>query len=515
MVEDVFNNLVDQFSDPFTCLRELVQNGMDAGTSQIEIKTSYLNDPGGVCLEIRDYGEGMNREIIDGKLTRLFSSDKEDDLTKIGKFGIGFVSVFSLQPELVIVDTGRDGEHWRIAFAGGTDFQLFELHEPIEGTSIRIYKLLPYEELAEFEERSHRTVSHWCRHSNIEITFNQEVLNRSLEVDSVCRVHVQEGLGSFDVGLTNEPTTQFGFYNSGLTLNETKSEDYPGITIKILSNYLEHTLARDSVMKDANYHKIINRLEEIIKEDLFEQICRQMQGPEKLREATAEVASLYFQSNFTGLTKKQLKAPFIKDIFDEPVSLQDLKDSVSEETRLFATKNKGVLAERAAREGIPVLPIKKDGPTAKLLASMLETTVVSLESSLAVSRPVERPRGLRLIESDIKALLREGRIFVSSVVPVEYPDSVPQKDASPCTFATGADRLVRRFRKGFWATKYLLPQQLLLDVSHPLIRKALIQAEQPHGSPVATYAICKSALLNDGLAPGTENRLLKTLLERK
>ena len=128
MVEEVFKNLVDQFSDPFTCLRELVQNAMDAGTEQIDIRTSYLSDPGGVCLEIRDFGEGMNRDIIDGKLTRLFSSDKENDLTKIGKFGIGFVSVFSLKPELVTVDTGRDGEYWRIAFDGGTDFQLFQLH---------------------------------------------------------------------------------------------------------------------------------------------------------------------------------------------------------------------------------------------------------------------------------------------------------------------------------------------------------------------------------------------------
>ena len=115
MVEEVFKNLVDQFSAPFTCLRELVQNAMDAGTEQIEIKTSYLSDPGGVVLELRDFGEGMNRDIIDGKLTRLFSSDKENDLTKIGKFGIGFVSVFSLKPELVIVDTGRDGEYWRLS----------------------------------------------------------------------------------------------------------------------------------------------------------------------------------------------------------------------------------------------------------------------------------------------------------------------------------------------------------------------------------------------------------------
>ena len=126
MVDEVFQNLVDQFSDPFTCLRELVQNAMDAGTETIEVKTRYLDDPGGVMLEIRDFGAGMTRDIIDTKLTRLFASDKENDLTKIGKFGIGFVSVFSLKPELVTVDTGRDGEFWRIAFDGGDVSLIFK-----------------------------------------------------------------------------------------------------------------------------------------------------------------------------------------------------------------------------------------------------------------------------------------------------------------------------------------------------------------------------------------------------
>ena len=45
----------------------------------------------------------MDEQIIDNELTRLFSSSKEDDLTKIGKFGIGFTSIFAIQPESRIV----------------------------------------------------------------------------------------------------------------------------------------------------------------------------------------------------------------------------------------------------------------------------------------------------------------------------------------------------------------------------------------------------------------------------
>jgi hypothetical protein len=512
MVEEVFKNLVDQFSDPFTCLRELVQNAMDAGTEQIEIKTSYISDPGGVCLEIRDFGEGMNRDIIDGKLTRLFSSDKENDLTKIGKFGIGFVSVFSLKPELVIVDTGRDGEYWRIAFDGGTDFQLFELHQPIEGTSVRMYKLLPYEEFDEFEERAQRTVSRWCRHSGVDILFNSERVNRPLEVESICRVDVDGALGRFNVGLTNQFPSPYGFYNSGLTLNEGQTEDMPGVAFKILSNHIEHTLTRDAVLKDDNYKKVMKKLVEILSVQLFDRLCQQMQSD--LREGTAKVAGSYLRNHYDKLTSAQLKQPFMRDFFGEAVSLKQLERCAKEETRFFVTSKSSVLAERAAREEIPVLPLEKSSPTAELLSSLFEVPVVSLETNMAVSRVVERPPGLKAIESDVRSLLKRGRIFVSSVVAVEYPDSIAPADSSPCTFALGADRLVRRFRKGFWGTKYILPQQLLLDIHHPLVRKALSRAERPAGRKVATYALCKSALLNDGIAPATENRLLKTLLEK-
>ncbi|MFA7482695.1 MAG: ATP-binding protein [Vulcanimicrobiota bacterium] len=515
MVEEVFKNLVDQFSDPFTCLRELVQNAMDAGSEQIEIKTIYLSDPGGVCLEVRDYGEGMNRDLIDGKLTRLFSSSKEDDLTKIGKFGIGFVSVFSLKPDLVIVDTGRDGEYWRIAFDGGTDFQLFQLHQPIEGTSVRLYKLLPYEELEEFEERAKETVSRWCRHSHVDLFFNGEKVNQPLEVSSACRVEVKDPLGLFSVGLTNEFPTSYGFYNSGLTLNEGKQETLPGVTFKVLSNHLEHTLTRDAVLQDQNYEKVTKRLLAIVADQLFDQLCQEMCSVDpEARDKTAEVAGSYLRNRYPELSRTQLKQPFMNDLFGNPVSLKQLAHCAKEETRFFAGGRKTVLAERATREEIPILDIDPEGPTADLLSSLFEVPVVALEKSLAVSRIVERPPGLKSIASDMRALLKQGRIFVSSVVAVEYPDSVAPAGSPPCTFALGADRLVRRFRKGFWATKYLLPQQLLLDIHHPLVRKALSRAEHPAGRRLAVYALCKSALLNDGIAPSTENQLLKVMLER-
>ena len=513
MVDEVFKNLVDQFSDPFTCLRELVQNAMDAGTEAVEIRTRYFDEPGGVVLEIRDFGSGMTREIIDSKLTRLFASDKENDLTKIGKFGIGFVSVFSLKPELVTVDTGRDGEFWRIAFDGGTDFALFTLHEPLEGTSVRLHKIMPREDYDEFCTRCRDTLLLWCRHSGTAISFNGEPINADLEMSSVANVDFKGPLGRFCLGAKPDTPSSFGLYNTGLTLMEGHQDDWPGVDYKVLSNHLEHTLTRDAVIKDDNYQKVMACLKELVLGELFEAVCQKLLS-EATQQACASEARPYLLWMKSQMTAAQKKRPMFLDAFGNPVSFKDLAKCAEDEDRLFLSRSTEALAQRATREGIPVLPWDPDSQTASLCSALFEVPVVRLEESLAVSRPVARPAGFASLESALKALLREGRLTVTSVTPVEYPEATRLPDALPCTFAVGPERLVRRYRKGFWATKYLLPQHLLLDVGHPLVRKALTRLESPSNARTIAYALCKSALLSDGIDPATESRLLSTLLER-
>ena len=64
----------------------------------------YDEESSGCFVTVKDTGEGMDSAIIETKLTRLFSSTKEDDFTKIGKFGIGFVSIFAIEPQLVVLE---------------------------------------------------------------------------------------------------------------------------------------------------------------------------------------------------------------------------------------------------------------------------------------------------------------------------------------------------------------------------------------------------------------------------
>ncbi|MHB2020685.1 MAG: ATP-binding protein, partial [Candidatus Xenobia bacterium] len=265
---DTFRNLVRQFSQELCFYRELIQNSLDAGTRHVDVTVEYLDDKGMVRASVSDQGEGMDRTVIDTQLTRLFSSSKEDDFTKIGKFGIGFVSVFAIAPEAVVVDTGKGAEDWRVIFQPSGEFERVRLSTPVEGTTIQVFKKMPKAEFPGFVERSRETIRYWCRHSDVEIDFNGARINEPFDLESPLKVKVSEQGTEVVVGLVPEAQLFYGFYNGGITLLEgdgallgsgqllvNYSGDLLGVSLKIKSRYLEHTLTRDNVKQDANFEK--------------------------------------------------------------------------------------------------------------------------------------------------------------------------------------------------------------------------------------------------------------------
>ena len=69
---DTLENLVNQFTDPYACLRELIQNAMDAGSETVDIYFEFnpyeSGNKGIAIIHLDDTGEGMTRRIIDTKL---------------------------------------------------------------------------------------------------------------------------------------------------------------------------------------------------------------------------------------------------------------------------------------------------------------------------------------------------------------------------------------------------------------------------------------------------------------
>src|SRR5688500_17073864 len=97
--------MVAQFADRCALWRGLVQNSIDAGTTRIDAVLTWeedAGDPSGrgtLRAQVIDDGCGMDRGVIERALLVLFRSTKDGDRTKIGKFGVGFYSVFAIGPE--------------------------------------------------------------------------------------------------------------------------------------------------------------------------------------------------------------------------------------------------------------------------------------------------------------------------------------------------------------------------------------------------------------------------------
>ncbi|MEW6284067.1 MAG: ATP-binding protein [Candidatus Eremiobacterota bacterium] len=514
MIEEVFDNLVDQFSDPYTFYRELIQNSMDAGSNRVEVTVEYRPDEQQAVAEVTDFGEGMNQQIIHSELTRIFSSSKENDLTKIGKFGIGFLSVFAIVPTLVVVDTGRGGEYWRIVFRGDTNFECLRLESPVEGTRVRLYKPMPAEDFEHFSQRSKDTIRFWCRFSDTEVYFNGVKINDPLTVESPCQVvHRQPGT-EIVAGVTSQRPCAFGMYNRGLTLKEGAEDFFPGVTFRIKSRYLEHTLTRDNVMQDENYRKALKIFAHVVRnrlaEHFFQQVGKHLDEP----EVTADFdhlmgeASTYL-AQYRQINRKYRTAPLFPTLHGQSLSLSQVRWAAMFEGAVYMESVPTRVSQELARVGIPV--VKGELGTGMASAVEAVTGRSPMRASHSVAVPLVRPpearrRELGRVAAYVVAMLRRGKANVQQVrmACFDYPGSVVQDVAALIQPGDGVP--IRLYERGFLRSLSLKPGILLLNEDHPLVVRALAQGE--HAPLLSSFVLAKAALLNDGLPSEIEAGLV-------
>ncbi|MCP4496804.1 MAG: hypothetical protein GY825_08500, partial [Phycisphaeraceae bacterium] len=260
---------------------------------RVEVWLKYVPDaPGSGDLEthVHDLGEGMDPRIIADHLTRLFSSTKEDDLTKIGKFGIGFTSIFAIAPDAVLLKTSRHGESWELLFHPDRSFDKVKSDSVVDGTRITMFKKMPRQDIDAFVRDCRWILGWWCEHSDTPITFwdrtgeregpaeqaspdpfaafaseretKAERVNQPMVLVGSILVREIDDRGVRAV-IGYDPSPRYGYYNGGLTLVNTRNRDVLGpldgrlghLSFKLKSNALEHTLTRDNVLQDAHWEK--------------------------------------------------------------------------------------------------------------------------------------------------------------------------------------------------------------------------------------------------------------------
>lgn len=370
-------DMVQQFADPYAFLRELVQNGMDAEARRISVRVEML--PDAVCsTSVSDDGRGMSREDIEGPLLTLFSSSKEGDTSKIGKYGVGFVSVFAIQPALVEVDTWRSGQAWLLRLRGDCSYELEDAGpRPGSGTRVSLLQQMQRDAFAGHAARARAALLRWCRHAQCEIDLRvvdhephktieaseasvAERIDTPLSVVAPVSVtavekgttfvvgpsagahHLEPPAGAAAAGPEHGPSFA-GFYNRGLTLFETSDEVFSGLSgvrFKVMSPRFQHTLSRDNLRRDEAFRSAIARVRELVEGPLRGELAA------RLAQAAGAAAAGREVQAYVALLEAALSQPTALHPDDIPFPLASPLDGASDGTSARAGRLRGLLRAR-------------------------------------------------------------------------------------------------------------------------------------------------------------------------
>lgn len=346
----VLERLIEQFASPYDCLRELVQNGMDAGSSRIEVELHVHGDPGAddVAFElcVIDDGCGMTESVIDGELARLFASSKRADRTKAGGFGVGFVSVFAWRPDAVLLQTGRHGEAWELEFDREARFAKQRLEVPVEGTTVRLIRRGRRNEHATIRAAAHASLWRWCRFCPVEIHFtdiesgHSEVI-RDVEVDAEAAASASHDAPDTHVRVAFAVPPRAVLLRHGLVLAEGAPQTllprvFAGsrasaehLQIWADSPSLSTDIGRDHVVDDAGRRLIEQRTVDLLeraRRDLLESLTKLAIEPNWTPEVAARYAYLHGHLAFErpALGRMVERAPLIRMVGGGVTSFNEL-----------------------------------------------------------------------------------------------------------------------------------------------------------------------------------------------
>ncbi|MBI5501580.1 MAG: ATP-binding protein [Deltaproteobacteria bacterium] len=522
---DALETLVHQFADPLSFFRELVQNSVDAGSREVEIRFEYEPPRGGgegaMVVHVDDWGEGMDRAIIDTQLTRLFSSSKEGDLTKIGKFGIGFVSVFALEPDAVCVDTSRGGENWRVLFRKDRTFTRIARDEPVEGTKVRLIKSASRDEFEKLRERAREVVAYWCRHLPAEVRFDGKRINEPLDLDLPVTVRHVEADTEVVAGYTIDGARFSGYYNKGLTLLEEPSGLFPGVAFKLSSRYLEHTLTRDNVVRDRNFDKAIGIVQRLVERELPARLFERLEE-EVARDPESEAAGRLYLLATRRLERRPrcLAASAARRVFRDlagtPVTLGAVREA-ARRGRLERSVPGSAVGEALARGGSLVLHAAAGGPAAAALANLFGLIPEGADERLCRPQPLEDgriPAGAAALCRATADLLRAGKAKLSGVHLARFDTPASRiADRVAVTQRSFGETTPLDDARKLGASVFSRKRALVLNAAHPAVARLLVLA--PREAELAAYLGLKLFFLDHRLNVELDAELVLRAMEAR
>ncbi|HWO21475.1 MAG TPA: ATP-binding protein [Kofleriaceae bacterium] len=503
----IVGDVIAQFADPFAFFRELVQNAIDAGTDAVEVRLEHDAGDRLMRVSVRDRGEGMTRDIIEHQLLVLFRSTKEKDDSKIGKFGIGFASVLSPSPRIVVVQTAREGRRLTLHLHPDLTYQLYDGGAATQtGTTVQLELAMPTERAAEFTQRTRHALVRWCRHATVPIRLEAvgpeagialaERIDRPLEIeDALASVRGTADGGQLVVVVGIRPAGALpyaGFFNHGLMLHEAEEPLLGRLAIKVQDPRLGHTLSRDNVRRDERFSHAVAFARELAERQL----------PAAAAAALREAAILEDRARYhalaaaVGAAGVELRASEWWFPLVEPVDGERAISGAALGKRAWAAPTGSPLTAALAAAGVPVL--HEGGSAAMDRAAHLGCRVVPVTGELTSVAVVPPTAGDLALLAELHALLAAAhraptQIVLGSLAGASAgqlavaagPEDAVHAQAGPVAPFVVDQTTAARSPFGM-----LRRPPLVLSVGHPLVAAARL-----HPDPAAAASLLARAVL--------------------
>jgi hypothetical protein len=551
--EGLVADMVRQFADPYAFVRELVQNGIDAGATMLEVRARYTRDGIGI-FSVRDDGSGMTRDIIEGPLLTLFNSAKDGDESKIGKYGVGFVSVFALALDDVVVETWTRGakKSWLLRLYPDHAYELEEAKPPkglsLSGTMVSVSGKMDESAFSGHARGVGVALSRWCRHAHIPLHWVveregveggtvRERADRPFELRTAVEVSHEVDGARYVVGpsagaqfMREGAAGSFaGFYNRGLTLYETETapavhrllhmhdETLDGVRFKVDSPLLQHTLSRDNVRHDSAYQYALINVYELAQDHLRDLLANKIDQVARVVAKLGETDVPYIAllaaacSDTPEVAPSQVTVPLTDPFLRSRVCSAAALESYNR--ILYAEKASRLTAAVSKQLQPVVLATHRLVPT--LLATLLDvpTSLVQSVFLLVRERESKSRSEARLLIHVSRALDAVGQkpmsIAFASVV-----GQAPLRSAIAVAYEDTREHLIHADFHPRWRRRLGEVEPLLLLERHPAVKAARRMAKDDPGS--AGELLARYMLVEDRaeLSRGVADELLEASAAR-
>lgn len=153
-LREIISNASDAIDKRYFMLLQDKEDAFDRKNFEIEIEV----DKNSRTIEINDNGIGMSREDLENNLGTIAKSgsldfknlNKNDEISIIGQFGVGFYSAFMVADKIEVHTKKKDGEGLLWTSEGADGYEIEEKAKDEIGTSIKLYIKKDDEEYDEY-----------------------------------------------------------------------------------------------------------------------------------------------------------------------------------------------------------------------------------------------------------------------------------------------------------------------------------------------------------------------------